>query len=131
MYEKLRDENAALRRDVSGLIQELTRLRIAFDDALTVLNTARARLEASRAPSPFSLDPSVVSPATNDLSAIERQDISPTLYAVAEHKFRQRKIRILSDGTIEADTPEGALRFEDFDHLEEVFNAKWPSTNKK
>ena len=45
------------------------------------------------------------------------------LYVVEERMFRGRQARVLSDGTIEAETAEGWMRFEDFDHLEEYLDA--------
>ena len=123
-------EIAALRRTISGLTQENTRLRIAFADALAVLNSARTRLEIARIPSLYptweevepSLDKTLAgttarTPSTNDLHVVE------------ELPFRDQMIRLLSDGTIEAKTPDGVLRFEDAEHLEEVFNGRWPEAN--
>lgn len=45
------------------------------------------------------------------------------LYVVEERRFRGRTARLLSDGTVEAETDEGWLRFEDFDHLQEYLEA--------
>lgn len=47
----------------------------------------------------------------------------PALYVVEERMFRGKQSRVLSDGTIEAETAEGWMRFEDFDHLEEYLDA--------
>jgi hypothetical protein len=45
------------------------------------------------------------------------------LYVVEERLFRGQQARVLSDGTIEVETAEGWMRFEDFDHLEEYLDA--------
>ncbi|HUE45497.1 MAG TPA: hypothetical protein VMO81_04520 [Aestuariivirgaceae bacterium] len=45
------------------------------------------------------------------------------LYVVEERMFRGKQARVLSDGTVEAETAEGWMRFEDFDHLEEYLDA--------
>ena len=45
------------------------------------------------------------------------------LYVVEERRFRGMPARLLSDGTVEAETDEGWLRFEDFDHLQEYIDA--------
>jgi hypothetical protein len=45
------------------------------------------------------------------------------LYVVEERRFHGRPARLLSDGTVEAETDEGWLRFEDFDHLQEYLDA--------
>lgn len=46
-----------------------------------------------------------------------------SLYVVEERMFRGKQARVLSDGTVEAETAEGWMRFEDFDHLEEYLDA--------
>jgi hypothetical protein len=53
----------------------------------------------------------------------EAPDEHPALYVVEERMFRGKQARVLSDGTIEAETAEGWMRFEDFDHLEEYLDA--------
>lgn len=45
------------------------------------------------------------------------------LYVVEEKVIRGRAARILSDDTIEAETDEGWMRFEDFDHLNEYLDS--------
>lgn len=45
------------------------------------------------------------------------------LYVVEERMFRGKQARVLSDGTVEAETAEGWMRFEDFEHLEEYLDA--------
>ena len=53
----------------------------------------------------------------------ETAEEHPTLYVVEQRMFRGKQARVLSDGTIEAETAEGWMRFEDFDHLEEYLDA--------
>lgn len=126
--EQLRRENMELRRIVSDLTQENLRIRIAFSDALNVLNAARTRLEASARPSVFSGDSDTSQPQTVNASAAEHlNSTSEVLSIVEELQFRDQAVRLLSDGTIEADTPDGALRFEDLGHLEETYKALWPT----
>lgn len=45
------------------------------------------------------------------------------LYVVEERFIRDRAARILSDGTVEAETDEGWMRFENLEHLNEYFDA--------
>jgi hypothetical protein len=47
----------------------------------------------------------------------------PELYVVEERRFRGKQARVLSDGTIEAETAEGWMRFEDIEHLREYLDA--------
>jgi hypothetical protein len=53
----------------------------------------------------------------------ETAEEHPALYVVEQRMFRGKQARVLSDGTIEAETAEGWMRFEDFDHLEEYLDA--------
>ena len=50
------------------------------------------------------------------------------LYVVEERLIRARPARILSDGTVEAETEEGWMRFENLEHLDEYLDAMSPST---
>ena len=48
------------------------------------------------------------------------------LYVVEERTIRNRPARILSDGTVEAETDEGWMRFENLEHLDEYLDAMAP-----
>ena len=55
---------------------------------------------------------------------MEEADVVPgQLYVVEERFIRLRPARILSDGTVEADTGEGWMRFENLEHLDEYLDA--------
>ncbi len=45
------------------------------------------------------------------------------LYVVEDKVIRGRQSRILSDGTVEAETDEGWMRFENLEHLDEYLDA--------
>lgn len=45
------------------------------------------------------------------------------LFVVEEREFRGKPARVLSDGTVEAETDEGWMRFENMEHLEEYMDA--------
>ncbi len=49
------------------------------------------------------------------------------LYVVEERIIRLRPARILSDGTVEAETDEGWMRFENLEHLDEYLDAMEPA----
>lgn len=49
------------------------------------------------------------------------------LYVVEERTIRSRPARILSDGTVEAETDEGWMRFENLEHLDEYLDAMAPT----
>jgi hypothetical protein len=48
------------------------------------------------------------------------------LYVVEERIIRRHPARILSDGTVEAETAEGWMRFENLEHLDEYLDAVEP-----
>jgi hypothetical protein len=48
------------------------------------------------------------------------------LFVVDEKVIRGRPARVLSDGTVEAETDEGWMRFENLEHLEEYLDAVTP-----
>lgn len=59
-------------------------------------------------------------PPDEDLPPAGEADV---LYIVEETVVLGRPARVLSDGTVEAETDEGWMRFENMEHLEEYFDA--------
>jgi hypothetical protein len=55
--------------------------------------------------------------------AAEEAGEESQLYVIEERLIRRRPARILSDGTVEAETDEGWMRFENLEHLDEYFDA--------
>jgi hypothetical protein len=55
------------------------------------------------------------------------EDSTDQLFVVEERVIRGRPARILSDGTVEAETDEGWMRFENLEHLDEYLDAMAPS----
>ena len=49
------------------------------------------------------------------------------LYVIEERIIRARPARILSDGTVEAETDEGWMRFENLEHLDEYLDSMTPA----
>lgn len=58
---------------------------------------------------------------------IEPEEVAE-LYVVEERVIRGRPARVLSDGTVEAETDEGWMRFENLEHLDEYLEAMVPET---
>jgi hypothetical protein len=56
----------------------------------------------------------------------EEEAAEDQLYVVEERMIRGRPARILSDSTVEAETDEGWMRFENLEHLEEYLDAMSP-----
>ncbi|HUR43919.1 MAG TPA: hypothetical protein VMZ01_07455 [Aestuariivirga sp.] len=66
--------------------------------------------------------------SSSQSSAAEGASAQPgdQLYVVEERTIRNRPARILSDGTVEAETDEGWMRFENLEHLDEYLDAMAP-----
>lgn len=63
-------------------------------------------------------------PAEPEPEAVEEEASDEgQLYVVEERFIRARPARILSDGTVEAETEEGWMRFENLEHLDEYLDA--------
>lgn len=122
----IRDEMVTLRITVSELSQENARMRMAVDDALTALAIVMGRLEALKSPGFLPSRAFEASDHPKEGCTSERETGLPNLFVIEERQFREQAVRVLSDGTIEADTPDGRFRFEDLQHLEEVFDTRWP-----
>ena len=85
-------------------------------------------------------EPEEAEPAPKDVAAAEVEDETITedmseeeviddgqLYVVEERVIRRHPARILSDGTVEAETAEGWMRFENLEHLDEYLDAMEPA----
>ena len=57
----------------------------------------------------------------------QKQGEAVELYVVEEKVIRGRPARVLSDGTVEAETDEGWMRFENLEHLDEYLEAMVPA----
>jgi hypothetical protein len=62
-------------------------------------------------------------PPAAEIDAAEAEGVDPHLYVVEEKIIRGRPARILSDDTVEAETDEGWMRFENLDHLNEYLDS--------
>lgn len=88
----------------------------------TIASTAAAKASGP-AKSPEPDLPPVIEEEFAELF-VEEQASEPTeLYVLEERLIRDRAARLLSDGTVEAETDEGWMRFENLEHLNEYFDA--------
>jgi hypothetical protein len=95
-------------------------------ETIKALEQARQKIE--QAFEPKSAEPDRTVPATVQAEAAAEPDIVPgQLYVVEERFIRMRPARILSDGTVEAETSEGWMRFENLEHLDEYLDAVEPA----
>ena len=97
-------------------------------DTIKALEQARQKIEQAFEPKPadetpvFDNEPEAAEEAETEPEAIPGQ-----LYVVEERFIRMRPARILSDGTVEAETSEGWMRFENLEHLDEYLDAMEPA----
>lgn len=78
-------------------------------------------------PAPPVVTPPAPPPVAEEAGEAEEAD-DPDLYVVEEKVIRGRPARVLSDGTVEAETDEGWMRFENLDHLDEYLDAMTPGS---
>ena len=117
-------------------------------DTIQALEQARQKIEKAfedrdeqpqEAEAPAA-EPQDAEPAPEDVAAVEIEDETITgdiseeeviddgqLYVVEERVIRRHPARILSDGTVEAETVEGWMRFENLEHLDEYLDAMEPA----
>ena len=94
----------------------------ALEKAKTDLNNAMGGVANIAAPEP---DPVAVAPVEVDEPEIEDEPaVEGELYVIEEKVIRGRPARILSDSTVEAETDEGWMRFENLEHLNEYLDAE-------
>jgi hypothetical protein len=111
---------AAVARDAEE-VSEPTR------DTIKALEQARQKIEQAFEPRTATADASQEAAAPEAEPAEDVTDqpevVPGQLYVVEERFIRMRPARILSDGTVEAETEEGWMRFENLEHLDEYLDA--------
>lgn len=102
-------------------------------ETIRSLEQARQKIEQAFDPQPASAEaapPEAGAPQAEPAEepAAREADVVPgQLYVVEERFIRLRPARILSDGTVEAETEEGWMRFENLEHLDEYLDAMEPA----
>jgi hypothetical protein len=103
-------------------------------DTIKALEQARQKIEQAFEPKPPAAEPEAPKAAADEMAAAEIAEeevaeIAPPgqLYVVEERFIRMRPARILSDGTVEAETEDGWMRFENLEHLDEYLDAMEPA----
>jgi len=93
-------------------------------ETIAAIDKANSEIkEALGVPEPEATPPAAPEPAAEDTEA-EPEDTQ--LFVVEERLIRGRPARVLSDGTVEAETDDGWMRFENLEHLEEYLDAMSP-----
>lgn len=119
---KAETENPSLRPSVTDTVIALEQAKSDIARALEIkpvtMNDARPLVDAPQA--------TVIEAKTQAAAAVEEEAEENDLYVVEEKVIRGRPARVLSDGTVEAETDEGWMRFENLEHLNEYIDAMAP-----
>lgn len=110
LNERDRKFKVALRKTIGALKTTLDSLEELIEQDAEIDRTS----VSDALPMPADADVDSLKPAPHGVHVVE------------EGHFRWRPMRLLSDGTIEVDTPAGRFRFVDQFHVEEYFDAHWP-----
>ena len=117
--------SAAAAKAAPGMAEEVSE---PTRDTINALEQARQKIEQAFEPKPASETPVAQEEPEAAEEPEEEPDVVPgQLYVVEERFIRMRPARILSDGTVEAETSEGWMRFENLEHLDEYLDAMEPA----
>ncbi len=134
-------DQARERAGLKPLDQPMSETRITTRETIIAIEKAKTDLEAaigSPASPPPPDTPEIVAPPApietalvaevdTEFDAIPADGEEEQLYVMEEKLIRGRPARVLSDGTVEAETDEGWMRFENLEHLEEYLDAMSPA----
>ena len=133
-------DQARERAGLKPVDQPAAETRITTRETIIAIEKAKSDLETvlgSPPPSPPPDTPAAVEPPPKEtvlVAEVETEfDVVPAegeeeqLYVMEEKLIRGRPARVLSDGTVEAETDEGWMRFENLEHLEEYLDAMSPA----
>jgi hypothetical protein len=115
-FEKLVEES---RVSTDRAVAETRETIAAIDKANSELKQALGDESEPAAEPPPAPGPEAAAEVTE-----EAEDTQ--LFVVEERLIRGRPARVLSDGTVEAETDDGWMRFENLEHLEEYLDAMSP-----
>jgi hypothetical protein len=116
---------------------ETSRALAESKETVSALDKAKDRLEEALGPPQPEPAPPIEPPLAPDLKTVEVAEVGETtevvdegedtqLFVVEERLIRGHPARVLSDGTVEAETDDGWMRFENLEHLEEYLDAMSP-----
>jgi len=106
----------------------------AVSETIRALEKAKTDLQTAFDEKPKAIEPEPepepeAAPEPEEVEAVEEEPVAEDegqLYVLEEKTIRGRPARILSDGTVEAETSEGWMRFENLEHLDEYLDAMEP-----
>ena len=112
--EVVADATSAIVKPATSSVQDTI---AALEQAKTDINNALGGVASVTTPAPAIVE-EVVEPDEDVADAVEGE-----LYVIEERMIRGRPARVLSDNTVEAETDEGWMRFENLEHLNEYLDA--------
>ena len=95
-------------------------------DTVAALEQAKTDIAVALGVEPQKAAPAEPVAATAEPEEKTEAADSEELYVVEEKVIRGRPARVLSDGTVEAETDDGWMRFENLEHLDEYLEAMVP-----
>lgn len=102
----------------------------ALEKAKTDLQTAFEEKPAESLSEAVAVEPEPEPVVEEVIEEPAEEEVSPDddgqLYVLEERSIRGHAARLLSDGTVEAETSEGWMRFENLEHLDEYLDAMEP-----
>jgi hypothetical protein len=114
---------AAVAAEASGAVAETAAAsKTSVSDTVAALEQAKTDIAVALGVEPQKAAPEEPVAAKAEPEAAEGEE----LYVVEEKVIRGRPARVLSDGTVEAETDEGWMRFENLEHLDEYLEAMVP-----
>lgn len=94
----------------------------ALEKAKSDINNALGGVDTMSGPA--GADHGVAEAASGDAAGDDAPALDGELYVIEEKVIRGRPARVLSDDTVEAETDEGWMRFENLEHLNEYLDAE-------
>jgi hypothetical protein len=113
-------ETPAGKANIASVADTISALEQAKSDLKTALGGMDDVTESSRDATPV---PDALEATPSSAPAEEAAEGEDELYVVEEKIIRGRPSRILSDDTVEAETDEGWMRFENLEHLNEYLDS--------
>ncbi len=123
-------------RPTRDTIKALEQARQKIEQAFDTRETTEASEAPVEAEAPAEVEAEAEAPTEAEDAVVEEEAVAEEevmddgqLYVVEERVIRRHPARILSDGTVEAETAEGWMRFENLEHLDEYLDAMEPARN--
>jgi len=126
----IEDEVSRPTRDtIQALEQARQKIEQAFEERSTPPAVPEVPAVEAPAEAEIAAEDEVVEDVVAEEEAVTEEEVADDglLYVVEERVIRRHPARILSDGTVEAETSEGWMRFENLEHLDEYLDAMEPA----